>query len=304
MRWPTRSGVAVLAVPCILAACDSMPIEIEPGSPSLGRAIPAASQGNTFLGDPVSIGAGEMRTYAHIHGNGTPQEIGLVFSHATLSDLPEQLPTLERCLDLNGDGGLDTFLECAGGVEYILEMPTELSGMEDVPIEFVMVNFNPFGHVPPGVYDVRHFDMHFYTTTDEERRNIRLGYCAEVIDCDDFAVATLPLEPEYMPEGHTNVGAAVGEMGNHLLDLSSPEHHGTPFTHTWIWGTYGAEITFLEPMITVEYLLSEPQRDCTELKMPQRFHKAGYYPAQYCIGYNRGQKEFTVSLERFSYFPG
>ena len=114
--------------------------------------------------------------------------------------------------------------------------------------------------------------------------------------------AQQPLAPEYAPAGYSDAGAVMGMMGNHLINLQSPEFKGQPFTHTWIWGTYGGKISFLEPMITARYLQSQPVHQCFGYAMPQKFHEAGFYPQKYCIDFNKGLKEYTVSLEDFKYF--
>lgn len=204
---------------------------------------------------------------------------------------------------MNADSEIDLHMECAGGHETLLKLPDELRERANLPFKFVMVNYNPHGHQPPGVYETPHFDIHFYTQSDEDRRNILLGACAEVIDCELLEVATEPLAPEFAPPGHIDVGAAMGMMGNHLIDLSSPEFNGSPFTHTWIWGVYGGRVTYFEPMIAVAYLKTEP-RGCFTYRMPQRLPEAGDYPTRYCIEYNVGRKEYTVSLDRFRYYGG
>ena len=35
-----------------------------------------------------------------------------------------------------------------------------------------------------------------------------------------------PVPAEFMPTGYTNVGAVAPYMGNHFIDLSSPEFNG------------------------------------------------------------------------------
>ena len=63
-----------------------------------------------------------------------------------------------------------------------------------------------------------------------------------------------------MHPDHIDVGAAVPDMGNHLIDSKSPElvTKGTIFTHTFIFGAYDGHVSFYEPMITRAYL--EPAR--------------------------------------------
>jgi hypothetical protein len=165
----------------------------------------------------------------------------------------------------------------------------------------VSVNWNPMGHMPPAppVWASPHFDFHFYIMPREAVRQIRAGPCAELIDCDDFVRAQLPVPAQYIHADHIDVGAAVNDMGNHLIDSKSPElaPGGPAFTHTFIFGAYDGQITFYEPMITLAYLESRPDA-CAPIKQPQAFAVEGHYPSTYCIRH-RDDGMYTVTLEDF-----
>lgn len=300
---PRAFCAGVIALTLSLSACDTGPTtHLEPNGAAPSASL-AAGGGKTYNGETAPLGAGQITAYADINESGRPYAIGIRFGRSALDNLPHEASDGERCFDMNADSAIDLHMECAGGHETLLELPDELRERANTPFKFVMVNYNPHGHQPPGVYDTPHFDVHFYTQSDEDRRNIRLGACAEVIDCELLGVATEPLAPEFAPPGHTDVGAAMGMMGNHLIDLSSPEFNGSSFTHTWIWGVYDGRVTYFEPMIAVSYLKTEP-RGCFTYQMPQRLPEADYYPTRYCIEYNVGRKEYTVSLDRFRYYGG
>ncbi len=181
----------------------------------------------------------------------------------------------------------------------------------------MLVNYNPEGHTPPGIYDVPHFDFHFYTTTVEERTAIEPGVCAVSepephpvpVDCETFEVGMRPLPADQQPDGYIFVGAVEPAMGNHLIDPLSSEFPDAPgydpevgFTHTWIWGTYNGEITFFEPMITKAFLELQNEEVCTAIKMPQALPEAGWYPTEYCIRFLADQDAYAISLERFESF--
>ena len=120
------------------------------------------------------------------------------------------------------------------------------------------------------------------------------------MDCGHFTRATRPVQAQYHPAGHINVGAVVPRMGNHLLDSQSPEiKDSLPFTRTFIYGAYEGELIFWEPMITLDFL-TRTRNACFEISQPQGFRQSGYYPTQYCVRQDReGQR--TVSLEGFRY---
>lgn len=97
------------------------------------------------------------------------------------------------------------------------------------------------------------FDFHFYAVDREVIEAITPGRCGELVDCGHFERATQPVPDRYHPRGHINVGAVVPRMGNHLLDSQSPElKDSLPFTRTFIYGACEGELTFWEPMITLE----------------------------------------------------
>jgi len=72
-----------------------------------------------------------------------------------------------------------------------------------------------------------------------------------------------------------------------------------PFSSTFIFGAYQGEITFWEPMITLD-VLRKTTEACRAIRQPQGFQRSGYYPTKYCVRQGtRAQR--TVSLEDFRY---
>ena len=108
-----------------------------------------------------------------------------------------------------------------------------------------------------------------------------------------------PVPPKYVAPDYVAVGAVVPAMGNHLIDTTSPEFSPTVFTHTFIYGSFDGEITFYEPMVTREFLLGQPEDACVQIKKPQGFAQAGWYPTEYCMRYHQDDNNYTVSLEKF-----
>jgi hypothetical protein len=74
-------------------------------------------------------------------------------------------------------------------------------------------------------------------------------------------------------------GPPVPQMGLHWLDGTSPELNGQRFTQTFILGSYDGKITFYEPMITKEFLLSASNFE-RNIPQPAKYQKAGYYPTK------------------------
>ncbi len=258
-----------------------------------------------YFGDRASLGDGTIQTYVSMR-RGKPRSVGVLFSESMLDNLPDVPFDGNNCFDVNGDGELDVSahpFECMGGHQRILFMPPEAS---ETPFSWVLLNWNLVGHDPPGVYLYKpHFDFHFYIQDYIERNFIRPGPCALLIHCEDFLTATIPVPAQYMAPDYVDVGAAEVRMGNHLVDLTSPEFQpGGEFTHTFIYGAYGGEITFWEPMITIATLEERPRNLCTPIKQPAEYQVGGYYPTEYCIRYFPRLRYYTVSMDRMVYRDG
>ena len=274
----------------------------------LSVAVIAMSLSNRFAsaeavyGEAKALGNGFAQVYVDLTDAGTPKELGVSFSESMLDGLPETPNDYSRCFDRDGNGKIDSTGECHGDYELIFMLPTRSLENSRLPFKWVSVNWNPHGHHDPAPppWAAPHFDFHFYIQDRESVRAIRLGKCSELIDCDDFKVAQKPVPTKYVHADHIDVGAAVAAMGNHLIDSKSPElaKDGPSFTHTFIYGAYDGRITFYEPMITNAYLANRPDM-CADLKLPQAWQYAGYYPTRYCIRHVRDGKRYTVSLEGF-----
>lgn len=253
-------------------------------------------------GPPSALGGGTVRTYAQIEAS-APRTVGVTFPRTMLSGLPTAMTDGHHCFDVDGNGQLDPMTECAGGHERELALPTALTQLSGMPLKWALVNWNPHGHGAPGVYDVPHFDFHFYTQPKAERDAIRPGPCGIIVNCEDFARGSIPVPPAYLPADYTDLQMVEVAMGNHLLDQTSPEWNGAPFTRTFIFGSYDGKISFLEPMITHAWLqglaTGQNASGCRPVKQPQAWQIAGWYPQQYCIRYRANRDDLTVSLENF-----
>lgn len=236
---------------------------------SSGSLLPPIAE-QTLLGDVVPFGSGTARSWVKVDGNGTPSAVGITLTEAALNGLPADVTP-----------GLIWM------VEYILSLPEEA---QMLPFNHIGVNWNPKGHMPSGVYNVPHFDFHFYTISPEERSKITARG-------DDLEKCRQAPEAEHIPEGF--IFAPESEepgMGGHWADPTSHEFHGHDFTSTFIYGTHEGKVIFWEPMITKAYLESKP--DATvPLKVPKQYASTGYYPTSYSIRYDPKRKEYTVALE-------
>ncbi|MGE5336864.1 MAG: hypothetical protein ACM3PU_03490, partial [Gemmatimonadota bacterium] len=158
-------------------------------------------------------------------------------------------------------------------------------------VDHVVVNWESVGHPPPKVYDVPHFDFHFYTVS--RAAQMKVAYK------DENESGTPGQQPpaELLPAGYiVPPGTAVPQMGVHAVDPSSPEFQGKPFTATFIYGFNNKQQTFIEPMVTLAYLESKPSFSAP-VKRPATYTRQGAYPSTYSVKYDAARNVYEVSLE-------
>ena len=262
-------------------------------------------------GEPVVFGDGEIQTFVALNTSGIPDLIGIYFTAGMMSGLPET-PS-DGAWDVTDEDG-DVLIPCCGH-EVVLDFP---ESAEATPFKHFVLNWNPMGHMPPGIYDSPHFDMHFYLISNDERTAIpaatadTMCYVPNAPDsedthpvpvtCETFEEAMMPLPETQMPANFFAGGAVEPAMGNHLADLNAPEFQGKPFTHTWIYGSYAGALTFFEPMIATSLLEERNDEVYASIALPDEMPQAGYYPSEYCIRYMADADAYAVTLESFVEF--
>lgn len=268
----------------------------------LGASSPAASQEpRRVVGEPIPLAQGTVHAYADLNPDGSPVAIGIALTKSGLETMPtEKHQNMARCFDANEDGQVDMDTECHGDHPFNISLQGLLAGSQEIPFKWVGLDWNPEGHAPLGTYDLPHFDVHFYMASREAIRQIKPGPCGDMVDCEDYERGIIPVPEKYVAKDYVDLQVVVPNMGNHLIDVTSPELADPParFTHTFIYGSYDGHVIFFEPMITTEYLLSNPD-ECVPIKLPEAWEVAGYYPTQYCMRYLEDEASYAISLEGF-----
>jgi hypothetical protein len=175
-------------------------------------------------GETAMLAGGEVSTWAELDDQGAIAQLGLTVA-ATAIDAADR------------------------NEEVYPAVPASVQG--STPFDHVGFGYQGQGHGPPGVYDLPHFDIHFYLVDDATR---------QAVDCVDepMPAADRVPEPYFIPgTGLEPDGTCVPGMGIHALNPLSPELaqvEPEPFTHTLIYGYHGGELAFVEPMVTQEWL--------------------------------------------------
>ena len=87
------------------------------------------------------------------------------------------------------------------------------------PYQFVELNWNPQGHEPPGIYDLPHFDFHFYTISLEKRNTIDPSDPLWAQKANNVPAAEY-IPTNYIPAGPPGVAPAeiaVPRLGVHWM---------------------------------------------------------------------------------------
>jgi hypothetical protein len=227
------------------------------------------SKAGTYDGPSRDMGEGRAHAFIKLGADGKPTSIGIRISESALAGLPAEPP------------------RDADGWEYVLSLPKEAANSG---YNHAVIDWNPKGHIPPGVYDKPHFDFHFYLISSEQREKI-------TAKGEDLARAHRGPAPELMPEGYIlPEGTEVPRMGAHAIDPTAPEFNKLPFTKTFIYGFYDGQMIFLEPMMTKAFLETKPNA-MDRIKLPKTYSKHAYYPTSYGVNYNATEREYEISLE-------
>ena len=256
MKNSIRLILLFLVIPALsfLESCQTGDEIIIPSSP-------------TYYGSSVSIGNGVGRAWVSVNSNGDPTAVGINLSEKALEGLPDSM------------------------LQFVLPFP---DGKGKGFYTHGLVDWNPHGHQPSGVYDLPHFDFHFYIIPNEER--IKIG------PNDTVQFANAP-DSMYLPSSYIHTPGGVPQMGAHWADIMSPEFNGQPFTKTYIWGSYDGKFVFWEPMVTLNYLLSHPN-DLITLRQHDTYQRDGWYATKYKVSYSTSSNEYTVALTNLIFHAG
>jgi len=221
----------------------------------------------TVYGPAVPIGDGIGRAWVAEDASGKPTAVGVMLSEAALNNLPEM------------------------NEEYILTFDS--SSATDF-YKFVCLNWSAKGHIPINVYDISHFDIHFYTIEQSERMMIGSNGSAEII---------VAPTAKYIPSSYELLIGGAPTMGAHWFDVIGPEFNGTTFDKTFIWGSNNGQFVFWEPMITHDYLLSHSNSE-TALRQPAAFQQDGWYPKSYTVNYSSSPNQYMIALSNLTFQKG
>jgi Domain of unknown function (DUF5602) len=257
---------AVLTV----AACAGVTSLAGCSAESSQSASKTASDSGTFAGPSQELGDGTVKTYVTLDDGGQPTEVGLRLTPTAMDGLPQSATTL------------------------MIDFPDQAA---DTAFDHVMLNWNPQGHEPPELFGRPHFDFHFAMVDMATMEAINPDDAAYAVKAEHFPEAKYVPQDYVLPPGAPAAAQAVPNMGVHLVDSSDtslvPGEYD--FTQIVINGVWDGQYTFVEPMITRDWLMTEPSLE-QPLKQPEAYQEPGYYPTSYAVRVDQQTEEYVVSL--------
>lgn len=226
----------------------------------------------TVFGETGTLYEGAVTTWARLNADGAVTAVGATVEIATIRNAPTADPHT----------GEEDGHEHTAGNSLRVAMPA--TAQETTFFDHLQIDYNPAGH-PPAAYEAPHFDFHFYGIDVATQM---------AIDCTDRTMppdALVPADYQVLPPMPEPEGGCVPEMGNHAIDTGAPElrqEDPAPFTETMILGYYGGELTFVEPMITREFLL-EREGFGMSVPVPERVGRSTRYPTSFEAVYDEDQ---------------
>jgi hypothetical protein len=261
-------GTVVLCVVTLVATCGSdrgpNPVtepndttSTPPPPPPPPRAI--EQKPNRLYGEQALLGAGRIQTWIELgERSGSPVAVGTTFTEEMLSGLPGQ------------------------SVMLSLGLPQPVR--DETLFDHVLFDWMPGGHGPPGVYNVPHFDFHFYMIPRPEREAIRSS--------DPMT----EVQGAWVPSDYVMDPAVIDQMGLHWYDATAPEWTGDRFTRTFIWVSHAGEWIALEPMVTLQYFLTSRQSVTAPIKQPERYQRSGAWPTEYVVEFDSATNQYDVYM--------
>jgi hypothetical protein len=255
------------------------------------------NSGSIFYGEPLPVGNGTFNSFVRLDDNGNPSDIGVTFSNATLSGLP------------NLSNSPSTF---PFPTQFLYPpLPSEASATPFGDLELLYFND---GHTPeevPGYRD-EHIDFSFYLPTFQERRSTICPNSPGNFQCagEELERAVQRPAPGAIPTGFEQVPPgsqfyALAGAGTAFFDTTG----SYPLEAAPFFGFSEGEMTFIDLLITNNFfqaLNAQPNGGTftTALAQPAGFlyAKDGYYPTTYSVTAN-GSGEYTVSLGGLTFRP-
>ena len=187
---------------------------------------------------------------------------------------------------------MKTVIEAAGEDDdesIVIDFPEE-DGFRTFS-NHMYIHYMAEGHAPEGVYNVPHFDFHFYRISSDDR---------DEIDCPETAVPAGRLPKGYIIPGLGEApdGTCEPDMGVHAIPADAPELNGGAFERTMVFVYHEGRIVAIEPMITRESL-AKGESFTMSIPAPTQDEPETLWPAQMEVSFDSLRQEYSFTLTNF-----
>jgi len=221
-----------------------------------------------FRGPEVTMGNGKANAFFKTDNNNTPLEIGFEMTMEALTGLNQDPAT----------PALSTFV-----------LPLDQKSLDLTPFDHLVINWQPHGHPPVGLFNVPHFDFHFYTISLADRLAIP-PYSPATAAKMDLLPSTGFIPVSYQPDP-----GGIPAMGKHWIDPADR----VALSHMMIYGSYDGQVNFIEPIVTLA-VLQAGNTITKPYAQPEKFAKTGkWYPTVYNIYKDQKTHQHYVTLSDF-----
>ncbi len=227
--------------------------------------ITPVSKAKTYYGESMPFGGDSVRSWYKTDLNGALSSIGISFKQSAFAILETQPDSM-----------------------FMMMLPMGLNTSTSWGIDHIEVDWSSMGDAAPSVYNIPHFDVHFFAVDTATQMGIAGGK-----DLQTANMSATFLPPDYILDTFSEEG-----MGVHAFDTTGKEFHGLPFDHSFIFGYSQAKMYFIEPTVSKAYLDTKTNFSA-DIKQPQAFKFHGAYPTKYYIRYDSNTNEYQISIDNF-----
>lgn len=262
-------GLVFQFISILFFSCTKVNLDSLKNQAGLNEDSQNTTSDNIYKGPAINMGNGLVRSWIRVNQFNKPLEFGIEMTDDALDKLP---------IDIDNQANFEYYI------------PIENKAKELLAFDHIIINWNPNGHEPSLVFDVPHFDFHFYMISQKERLLIPT-YEEAVNEFDNLPAL------RYRPANYIPTPGGIKQMGKHWISSS----FAPPFLYTLIYGSFNGKFIFVEPMLTRDFLLSGTKIE-KPYNQPQLFGTENkFYPTALKIYKNDLDKTHLVTLNNFEW---
>ncbi|NHN61573.1 MULTISPECIES: hypothetical protein [Halorussus] len=235
-----------------------------------GSATSAATTTAFHEGESIAVGDGTVTAYATTTPKATVESLGVHVDGAAMDAFDDE------------------------EVKAPLAFPAQTAAgnaLDHHQFRFVRFEYLPEGHIPKGVYDVPHFDFHFFMLDESIVETIERGPARYSIP-----EAQMPEDHIRPPlvdtddDGEPDAPLVESKRGEPITDPGFTEYQEDgEFTHTHLYGGYDPDgdgegrLILFEPMLTTDFVDQLDTLLDVNMQIPTAYFTGDEYPTSYVI---------------------